>query len=351
MDQSFWAGKRVFVTGHTGFKGGWLSLWLQELGAQVFGFALPPPTTPSLYELAGVSDHMESRIGDIRDLSDLKSAITAAQPEIVLHLAAQPLVLESYDSPLETMQTNIMGTAHLLDALRGLRSLKSVVVVTSDKCYANREWHWAYREDEAMGGADPYSMSKGCTELVTDSYRSSFFNSDTAPGIATARAGNVIGGGDYAKDRIITDVMAAMRKGRPVQVRNPTAVRPWQHVLEPLHGYLVLAEALYSQPKEHSQGWNFGPTDEDAKPVGWICDELTRRWGNGASWEQDGGRYHHEATYLKLDSSKARSLLGWHSKLSLSQTLDWILDWSRAADSGDNLRETTIRQIHTFQDS
>lgn len=351
IDQSFWAGKRVFITGHSGFKGSWLSLWLQELGAKVYGFSLPPPTSPSLFELASVADRMVSTFGDIRDLQALCSAVSSAAPEIVLHLAAQPLVLESYETPLETMQTNIMGTAHVLDALRDQPSIRSVVVVTSDKCYANREWHWAYRENEAMGGADPYSMSKGCAELVTDSYRRSFFTGDSAPGIATARAGNVIGGGDYAKDRIITDIMAALRRGDPVQVRNPHAIRPWQHVLEPLNGYLMLAEALYEEPQEHSMGWNFGPGEEDARPVGWICDELTNRWGDDASWEVDGAEYRHEATYLKLDSSKARSELSWRSKLSLSQTLDWILDWNRCADNGDNLREVTIGQITTFQDS
>jgi len=305
------------------------------------------PATP---DSKAVGCHFGCKHWEIRNRDALQSAMSKANPEVVLHLAAQALVLESYDNPLDTIETNITGTANVLDVVRGLPDVRSVVVVTSDKCYANKEWHWAYREDEAMGGADPYSMSKGCAELVTASFRHSFFSSEKSPGVATARAGNVIGGGDFAKDRLLTDIMAAVRNGTPAKIRNPHSIRPWQHVLEPLSGYLMLAEALYTDAQGKSEGWNFGPVDEDARPVSWICDELTRRWGNGASWALDGQEHRHEATYLKLDSSKARAQLGWRSKLSLSDALDWILEWNRGADDGGNLRELTLQQIASFQE-
>ena len=350
MSDDFWSGKRVLVTGHTGFKGSWLSLWLQAAGAEVVGYALPPPTAPNLFELANVEHGMESHFGDIRDRDGLHSVVSKARPQVVFHLAAQALVLESYENPLDTIDTNVMGTSNILNAARSLSDLRSLVVVTSDKCYENKEWHWGYREAEAMGGSDPYSMSKGCAELVTASFRQSFFSAKQSPGVATARAGNVIGGGDFARNRLLTDIMAAIRNGQPVKIRNPNSIRPWQHVLEPLNGYLMLAEALYSDPKGKAEGWNFGPVDQDARPVSWICDELTRRWGGGASWMLDGEEFHHEATYLKLDSSKAQAELGWRSKLSLSEALDWILDWNRRADNGEDLRQVTLQQISSFQE-
>lgn len=349
MDPRFWRGRRVFLTGHTGFKGSWLSLWLTRHGAAVTGYALEPPTDPSLFELARVADSVESIQADIRDASRMTRAIEDADPEIVFHLAAQPLVRESYANPLETFATNVMGTANLLNAVRTSDRTRAVVVVTTDKCYENREWHWGYREDEPMGGADPYSASKGCAELVTASFRRSFFARPASAHIATARAGNVIGGGDFATDRLMTDIMAAIRAGRPIRIRNPEAVRPWQHVLEPLHGYVQLAEALVARGAEFATAWNFGPADEDARPVHWICDELTRRWGHGASWILDGGEHPHEATYLKLDSSRARALLGWRPKLRLHEALDWIVQWNRTADAQGDLRARTLHEIELYE--
>lgn len=350
VSAEFWAGKRVFLTGHTGFKGGWLSLWLQTLGAEVFGYSLEPPTTPNLYSLANVGANMHCTIADIRDMSALRTAINNARPDVVLHLAAQPLVLESYANPLETLDTNILGTANLLQCVRALTSVKSVVVVTSDKCYQNNEWDWAYREDEPMGGSDPYSVSKGCAELVTASFRQSFF-ADHPASIATARAGNVIGGGDFAKDRLLTDIMFAIRNGKPVQIRNPNATRPWQHVLEPLGGYLLLAQFLAQRGSEFAEGWNFGPAEEDARPVSWICDQLVDRWGDGACWETDSRVHPHEATYLKVDSSKSKRRLGWQPKLRLAEALDWIVSWNRDYENGNDLAQATRHQIQKFQAS
>jgi CDP-glucose 4,6-dehydratase len=349
VDPDFWRGRRVFLTGHTGFKGSWLSLWLARHGARVTGYALAPPTDPSLFQIAGVADELHSIEADVRDATQLASALDHADPEIVFHLAAQPLVRESYAQPLETFETNVMGTANLLQVARSSDRVKAIVVVTSDKCYHNREWHWGYREDEPMGGADPYSASKGCTELVTASFRQSFYAEPGAAQIASGRAGNVIGGGDFARDRLITDIMAAIRDGEPVQIRNPLAIRPWQHVLEPLHGYLLLAQALVQRGGDFACGWNFGPSDEDVRPVRWICDELTRRWGQGASWQSDDGSHPHEATFLKLDSSLARSLLGWRPKLRLHQALDWIVDWNKTADAQGDLRARTLHEIETYE--
>jgi len=349
MDSQFWVNKRVLLTGHTGFKGSWLALWLATKGAQVTGFGLAPHTNPSLYELADVKRDIESIEGDIRDLSMVDHAIAKSDPEIVLHLAAQSLVRPSYDNPIETFDTNVMGTANLLHSLRQANHLQAVVVVTSDKCYDNREWLWGYREDEAMGGSDPYSASKGCTELVTASFRQSYYQHTPAIGLATARAGNVIGGGDFAVDRLITDIMKAIREGKPAQIRNPNAIRPWQHVLEPLHGYLLLAEALVREPQTYSAGWNFGPYDSDARPVSWICNELTKRWGDSASWHTDDREHPHEATYLKLDSSKARAQLQWRSKLTLDSTLDRIVQWNRVSLDNGNIREHTLSEIAEYE--
>ena len=352
MNAGFWRDKRVLLTGHTGFKGSWLALWLQSMGAQVVGYALTPPTSPSLFEIADVGSGMNSIIGDIRDLAHLRAVFAEHQPEIVIHMAAQALVRHSYVEPVETYSTNVMGTVNLLEAVRGAGCVKAVVNVTSDKCYENREWVWGYRENEAMGGFDPYSNSKGCAELVASAYRSSFFNSDKyqqhGVALASARAGNVIGGGDWAEDRLIPDILRAITEGRPVNIRSPHAIRPWQHVLEPLSGYLLLAERLYTEGVVHAEGWNFGPNDDDAKPVQWIVERLTGAWGEGASWTLDGGEHPHEAHYLKLDCSKAKSRLDWHPRWRLEKTLEKIIEWHRAMRDGQDMREISMSQISAY---
>jgi len=353
MNAEFWCGKRVLLTGHTGFKGSWLSLWLQSMDAQVVGYALAPPTEPSLFEVAGVGAGMTSVIGDIRDLEHLRAVFAEHKPEIVIHMAAQPLVRYSYAEPVETYSTNVMGTVNLLEAVRGTPGVKAVVNVTTDKCYENREWAWGYRENEAMGGYDPYSSSKGCAELVTAAYRNSFFNSATfnvkhSTAIASARAGNVIGGGDWAEDRLIPDIMRAITQGRSVTIRNPHAIRPWQHVLEPLSGYLKLAQKLYEEGAAYAEGWNFGPNDEDAKPVQWIVEQLTQSWGEGASWLLDGGEHPHEAHYLKLDCSKAKGRLDWHPRWHLDEALKRIVDWQKQYLYGRDMRAVTIEQIDLY---
>jgi len=349
---AFWQGKKVLLTGHTGFKGSWLSIWLQAMGAQVVGYALAPPTNPSLFEVADVAKGMTSIIGDIRDLPHLQKVFAEHQPEIVIHMAAQPLVRYSYIEPVETYSTNVMGVVNLLEAVRVTKSVKAVVNVTTDKCYENREWAWGYRENEAMGGFDPYSSSKGCAELVTAAYRNSYFNpakyQDHGVAIASARAGNVIGGGDWAEDRLIPDIMRAISEGKPVNIRNPHAIRPWQHVLEPLSGYLVLAEKLYTEGAAYAEGWNFGPNDEDAKPVQWIVEKLTQSWGEGASWVLDGGDHPHEAHYLKLDCSKAKSRLDWHPRWHLDQALEKIVEWQRAYVKGGDVKALTLAQIDSY---
>lgn len=333
MNPGFWAGKRIFLTGHTGFKGSWLSLWLQQLGAQVTGYALQPPTNPSLFESAKVAEGMKSVFGDIRDLSALKKAMGEAKPEIVIHLAAQSLVRESYNFPVETYEINVMGTVHLLEAVRQTPGVKAVVVVTTDKCYENREWAWGYRENDPMGGFDVYSNSKGCVELVSAAYRSSFFNPQSyqthGVAVATARAGNVIGGGDWAKDRLIPDILSAFESGRPVLIRSPHSIRPWQHALEPLRGYLTLAEKLYLDGPLYAEAWNFGPQDEDNLPVEWLVKRLAELWGKGAQWQIDKGEHPHEAAFLKLDISKARTRLNWHPTLRLDKALSLTVDWAR----------------------
>lgn len=352
MNAAFWQGKRVLLTGHTGFKGSWLSLWLQSMGAQVIGYALAPPTNPSLFEVADVSSGMTSIIGDIRDLEHLRKVFAEHQPEIVIHMAAQPLVRYSYIEPVETYSTNVMGTVNLLEAVRSTKSVKAVVNVTTDKCYENREWAWGYRENEAMGGYDPYSSSKGCAELVTAAYRQSYFNpekyAEHGVAIASGRAGNVIGGGDWAEDRLIPDIMRAITAGKSVHIRNPHAIRPWQHVLEPLSGYLILAQKLYEDGATLAEGWNFGPNDEDAKTVQWIVEQLTVAWGEGASWVLDGGENPHEAHYLKLDCSKAKSRLDWHPRWRLDVALGAIVSWQKAYNSGQEMRVVTLNQIQSY---
>jgi CDP-glucose 4,6-dehydratase len=353
MTPEFWKGKKVFLTGHTGFKGSWLSLWLQYLGAEVTGYALHSPTDPSLFEIARVEDGMHSIIGDIRDLPRLQQAMLSAKPDIVIHMAAQPLVRLSYECPVETYATNVMGTVHLLESVRNTATVRAVVNITTDKCYENKEWVWGYRENEPMGGYDPYSNSKGCAELVSAAYRSSFFNKDTydkhGVALATVRAGNVIGGGDWAKDRLIPDIIAAFESGKPVLIRNPHATRPWQHVLEPLGGYLTLAEHLYNDGPDYAEPWNFGPYDEDAKPVSWIVDAMARRWGKGAEWEVEEGEHPHEATYLKLDISKAHARLNWHPALRLDEALEKIIGWSQARAQGVDMQVYTLEQIKDYQ--
>jgi len=353
LNPGFWRGKRVLLTGHTGFKGSWLSLWLQSMGAQVTGYALVPPTNPCLFEIAEVAQGMTSIIGDIRDLAKLQAVFTEYQPEIVIHMAAQPLVRYSYQNPVETYSTNVMGTVLLLEAVRNTPGVKAVVNITTDKCYQNREWVWGYRENEPMGGFDPYSNSKGCAELVSAAYRSSFFNADTYAqhGVATAtvRAGNVIGGGDWAQDRLIPDILSAFEQGRKVDIRNPHAIRPWQHVMEPLRGYLTLAEQLFEHGPSFGEGWNFGPNDEDAKPVGWIVVQMAALWGTDAQWQVDAGEHPHEAHYLKLDISKARSRLDWHPALCLKDALALIIDWSKQHQAGANMRQLTLAQLQAYQ--
>lgn len=349
VDPEFWKGKRVFLTGHTGFKGGWAALWLQHMGAVVKGFSLPPPTSPSLFEQAHVATGMESELGDIRDLAAITNSMVSFNPDILIHMAAQPLVRLSYREPVETYSTNVMGTVHVLEAARKCANLKAIVNITTDKCYENREWEWGYRENEPMGGHDPYSNSKGCAELVTSAYRKSFFSKPGSPALASVRAGNVIGGGDWAEDRLIPDILRAFEKQQAVVIRNPSATRPWQHVLEPLSGYFVLAENLYTgDHPDFADGWNFGPKDEDVQPVGWICDHMVKLWGHNASWQLDGQANPHEANYLKLDISKAKRHLQWEPQWNLSTALEKIVHWHKAWLAGDNARELCIQHINEY---
>jgi CDP-glucose 4,6-dehydratase len=349
---TFWNGKRVFVTGHTGFKGSWLSLWLQELGAHVTGYSLPAPTQPSLFDLAGVGERMNSLIGDVRDLDRLSRGLREQQPCIVFHLAAQPIVRDSYTDPVGTYATNVMGTVHLLEATRHVPSIKAVVVVSSDKCYENHEWERGYHEDDAMGGFDPYSSSKGCTELVTAAYRRSFFQQKDVGRpramIASGRAGNVIGGGDWAAGRLVPDMMRAFASNQSVLIRNPRSIRPWQHVLEPLSGYLMLAERLIDADG-FDEAWNFGPDETDSRSVAEIADALVELWGEGASWTVDQGAHPHEAHSLRLNSSKARQRLGWAPHMHVTTALEWVVEWYRGYASGDDVRQLTVDQIARYQ--
>ena len=356
QSETFWRGRKVFVTGHTGFKGSWLSLWLQQLGAEVCGYSLEAPTTPNLFHVASVADGMQSVIGNICDTHSLQKAMKDFSPEIVFHLAAQPLVRQSYNDPVETYATNVVGTANVLEAVRSCDSVRAVVAVTTDKCYENKEWLWAYRENDRLGGHDPYSSSKACAELVVASYRSSFFSAKDAAkpvALASARAGNVIGGGDWAQDRLIPDIMQGFHQKKTVKIRNPRAVRPWQHVLEPLHGYLLLAERLYKDGAGFAEAWNFGPQDADARPVQWIVEHLAATWGPDARWELDAAQHPHEAQALKLDWSKAAHKLGWHPVLHLEEALRWTADWYRAwndgaRNDGTDMRAFTRSQIEQY---
>ncbi|MCX6993111.1 MAG: CDP-glucose 4,6-dehydratase [Kiritimatiellaeota bacterium] len=357
----FYRGKRVLVTGHTGFKGAWLSLWLHMLGARVTGYALAPPTDPNLSDLCGIDKLVTSVIADIRDPASLARALQSATPEIIIHMAAQPLVRESYKNPVETYAINVMGTVNLLDAVRACKGVKAVVNVTTDKCYENRERLTGYRENESLGGYDPYSSSKACSEIVTAAYRTSFFNPEEfdchGVALATARAGNVIGGGDWAIDRLVPDCFRALLKGEKIVIRNPLAVRPWQHVLEPLSGYLRLAQKLVEQGPRFASAWNFGPNDDDARPVQWIVDKLCALWGNAPAFAVDQnepretrGKHPHEAHYLKLDCSKARTELGWQPKWNLEKALRETVEWTKAYQANKDVRAVCLRQIKEYSE-
>ena len=353
MVRAVWRNARVYVTGHTGFKGGWLSLWLASLGARVHGYALAPESDPNLFTAARVADHVEHDVGDIRNLEQLERSIAAFEPEVVFHMAAQPLVRRSYANPVETYSTNVMGTVHVLDVIRRIPSVRGAVIVTSDKCYENREWLWGYREEDRLGGFDPYSNSKACAELVTASYRSSYFSQASSAehkvALASARAGNVIGGGDWSEDRLIPDMVRGFLAARPVRIRYPQAVRPWQHVLEPLAGYIALAEHLLQQGTAFAGAWNFGPEENDAWPVARVADAMTALWGAGASWVCNSAENPHEAGYLKLDAGKARSLLDWRPRLSIDHALRWVVEWFQAWRQGENMQIFTLKQIADYE--
>lgn len=352
MNRMFWKDKKVFITGHTGFKGSWLSIWLNLLGADVTGYSLKPPTCPSLFELCKLDNKIKTIIGDIRDRNLVAETIISIEPEIIIHLAAQPLVRESYKHPVDTYETNVIGTINVLEAVRKCNSVRSVVNVTTDKCYENKEWYWSYRENESMGGYDPYSNSKSCSELITNSYRKSFFNlekyKENVVALASARAGNVIGGGDWAKDRLIPDCIDSLLNGEKIIIRNPNSIRPWQHVLEPLNGYLNLAQKLYENGIEFAEGWNFGPNEDDAKPVLWIVKKICETWGIDSSYQIYDGKQFHEANYLKLDCSKAKAKLGWYPKWNLDTSINKIVEWVLAFKEEQNMLEVCNNQIKEY---
>jgi CDP-glucose 4,6-dehydratase len=353
MVKALWENRRVYVTGHTGFKGSWMTLWLASLGARVHGYALPPESEPNLFSVANVAECVQHEVGDIRNLEQMESSISAFKPEVVFHMAAQPLVRRSYANPIETYSTNVMGTAHVLDIVRRVPSVRAVVIITSDKCYENREWLWGYREEDRLGGFDPYSNSKACAELVTEAYRNSYFPASRFAehnvAVASARAGNVIGGGDWAEDRLIPDLVRGFLSGSPTAIRNPMAIRPWQHVLEPLAGYIALAEHLLQDGGKFAGGWNFGPAEEDAWTVGRVADVFAGMWGNGANWAHEVTENPHEAGYLKLDASKARVLLGWRPVLPIEQALRWVADWVTSWQQGEKMQAFSLSQISEYQ--
>ena len=350
VDPVFWKDKKVFLTGHTGFKGSWLSYWLVTMGAKVTGYALAPNTTPNLFGVLGVDSLVEkSHIADIRDLATLQKAMLEAKSDVVIHMAAQPLVRYSYANPVETYATNVMGTVHVLESTRTIDAVRATVVVTTDKCYENKEWVWGYRENESMGGYDPYSNSKGCAELVTSAYRQSYFSGPNSTNkVASARAGNVIGGGDWSEDRLIPDAIKAFEKNVPLMIRNPFATRPWQHVLEPLSGYLILAQALYNQGSAFASGWNFGPRDEDNRTVQEVVELVISNWGDGARWQKEGSEQPHEANLLRLDCSKAHTQLGWIPKWNLETATQKIVQWQKAFQTKENMQEVSVMQINQY---
>ena len=348
MNPSFWQGRRVFVTGHTGFKGSWLALWLSRLDAEVAGYSLGPPSDPALFDLLDLQGRLSRHhLGDIRDLESLTQAVREARPEVIFHLAAQPLVRASYRSPIETCETNILGTVYLLEALRDIDSVRAVVIVTSDKCYENREWIWPYRENEALGGLDPYSASKAAAEIVTAAYRSSFFD-QTGCAVATARAGNVIGGGDFAEDRLLPDLFRSLEAGESLHLRYPLAVRPWQHVLEPLRGYLMLAERLWEEKADYAGAWNFGPEEGDTRSVREVVESLAQ-WLPKLRWTQDVTPHPHEAGLLRLDSSQARLRLGWRPVWRLDNALKATAEWYLAWQSGRDMGALTEAQLQDYE--
>ncbi len=353
MNPEFWKDKKVFLTGHTGFKGSWLSLWLKSLGADLTGYSLPPPTKPSFFELAQVGDGVTSLLKDIRDFKTFSTALKDRQPEIVIHMAAQPLVRYSYENPVETYETNVMGTVHLLEAARQCSGIKAILVVTSDKCYENRAWHWGYRENEAMGGSDPYSSSKGCTELVAQAMQKSFFSNDTydqhGVAVATARAGNAIGGGDWSEDRLVPDIISGILEGKEIDIRNPQAIRPWQHALEPLGGYMMLVEKLVEEGPAYAEAWNFGPENADCQPVSYLAEKIIRLWGDSARWKQDMNQHPHEAAFLKLDCSKAKARLHWKPAWNVDRALEETVSWYRECQNRpENLRAFSLQQISSY---
>jgi CDP-glucose 4,6-dehydratase len=350
VDPSFWFGKRVFLTGHTGFKGAWLSLWLSSMGAKVTGYALAPNTSPNLFDILNIGALIgKSLIADIRDLTELQQAAKESDPDVVIHMAAQPLVRYSYINPVDTYATNVMGTVHLLESVRNLAGVRATVVVTTDKCYENHERDAGYREDEPMGGYDPYSNSKGCAELVTAAYRQSYFsNASSANHIASARAGNVIGGGDWSEDRLIPDAIKAFEANQPLMIRNPLATRPWQHVLEPLSGYLILAQALYESGPPFASAWNFGPRDEDNRSVQEVVNLLISDWGGSVKREKEGSEQPHEAHLLKLDCSKAHKYLGWAPKWNLDIAMKKIVQWQKSYQVKENMQEISLAQINQY---
>lgn len=347
MNQSFWSDKRVLITGHTGFKGTWLSTWLARVGANVTGFALPPDTEPSMYAMVRDRVPITSIDGDLRALQDVEDAVRRADPEIVVHMGAQALVRRGYQDPVATFATNVSGTVHLLDAIHRLAKPEAVVIVTTDKCYENKEWYWPYREDDTLGGYDPYSSSKACTELVTAAYRSSFYR-NRGCGLASGRAGNVIGGGDWSADRLVPDLVKSFEVGTPALLRNPKAIRPWQHVLDALSGYMLLAENLASSPETFGQAWNFGPNEESIATVEQVANNAALKWSESACWTLDETANPHETHLLKLDSSKAKAALGWQPKLDLAMAVDWTIGWYKAANTGKDITDLTFDQIDAY---
>lgn len=348
MSPDFWRNRSVFLTGHTGFKGGWIALWLSQLGAKVHGYSLAPPTTPNFFIATRLQDRLQtSTIADIRDLPKLAAAVQTAQPSIVIHMAAQPLVRESYNTPVETFATNVIGTVNVLEAARQSQTVQTIINITTDKCYENQEWIWSYRENDRLGGHDPYSSSKACAEIAAAAYRNSFL-AKAGIQLASVRAGNVIGGGDWATDRLIPDFLRAIDAKETLRIRSPNAVRPWQHVLEPLSGYLLLAERLVTDGATFAEAWNFGPEELDAKPVSWIVERLCQKLPH-ARWALEGAPQPHEAGLLKLDSAKAKTRLGWAPRWSIETALDKTVEWYQVWKDGQSMAETSIQQIETYQ--